>query len=248
MPALRRQSWRRYRFLAALVKVVAICAGLMALGLTSAYVAMEWVMEKDRVEVPRVGGLDSVAAGALVREAGLVPRVAAEEFSSRVPKGRVTSQRPPGGTRTKLGSEVRLFISRGSDQLEVPRLAGGTLPQAQRTLAEAGLTLGPVTQIHSDAHTRDAIIAQDPPAGAAATRGSLVKILQSLGPWEEIVTMPDLRGRDMVAALNLLRELQVEARVSFEQTVSRHGQVVAQDPPPGGKVKVGGLVTLTIGE
>jgi serine/threonine-protein kinase len=248
MPPLRRQPSRLRVLLVGLVKATAIGTGLLALAMTSGYVAMRWAMEKDRVEVPRVVDLDSVAASQLIREAGLTPRVVAEEFSDRIPKGRVTSQRPGRGTRAKLGSEVRLFLSRGSDQLEVPNVAGGTLPQAQRSLAEAGLALGPVTQIHSDVHTREAIIAQDPPAGAAATRGTPVRLLQSLGPWEEMVTVPDLRGREMVTALNLLRELQVETRVSFERSVSRQGHVVAQDPPPGGKVKVGGQVTISVGE
>lgn len=248
MPLLRGQPSRLYGFLVGLVRAAAICMGLVALALTTGYVAMQLVMEKDRLEVPRVVGLDSVAAGALIQEAGLIPRIVGEEFSDKIPKGRVTSQRPTRGTRARLGSEVRLFVSRGSDQLEVPNVAGSTLPQAQRSLAEAGLTLGPVTQIHSDLHARDAVIAQDPSAGAAATRGAAVRLLQSLGPWEEMVTMPDLYGREMVTALNLLRELQVEARVSFERLVSRQGHVVAQDPPPGVRVKVGGQVTISIGE
>ncbi len=248
MPPLRRQPTRLYAFLVGLVRAAAICMGLVALALTTGYVAMQLVMEKDRLEVPRVVGLDSVAAGALIQEAGLIPRIVGEEFSDKIPKGRVTSQRPTRGTRARLGSEVRLFVSRGSDQLEVPNVAGSTLPQAQRSLAEAGLTLGSVTQIHSDLHARDAIIAQDPSAGAAATRGAAVRLLQSLGPWEVMVTMPDLYGREMVTALNLLRELQVEARVSFERLVSRQGHVVAQDPPPGVRVKVGGQVTISIGD
>jgi serine/threonine-protein kinase len=237
-----------YRFTVSLVKAAAILAGLFALGLVSAYVAMQLVMEKDRVEVPRVVGVDSVAAGQLITEAGLTPRVVAEEFSDKVPKGHVATQRPSGGAWAKIGSEVRLFLSRGTDQLEVPNMAGGTLPQAQRSLAEAGLTLGNVTAIHSDAHARETIIAQDPPAGASAIRGTTVRLLQSLGPWEEMVTMPDLRGREMVTAVNLLRELQVEARVSFESSVSRQGQVIAQDPPPGARVKVGGQVRITVGD
>jgi serine/threonine-protein kinase len=189
-----------------------------------------------------------VAAGALIREASLTPRVVAEEFSQRVPKGHVISQRPARGTRVSLGSEVRLFLSRGTDQLEVPNVAGNTLPQAQRILAEAGLSLGSIMRIHSDAHAREAIIAQHPPPGSTATRGATVRLLQSLGPWEETVTMPDLRGREMVTALNLLKELQVEARISFIQSVSRQGAVVAQDPPPGAKVKVGAQVQITVGE
>lgn len=248
MPPLRRRPSRLRRFLAGLLKAAAVCAGLFALALVSGYVAMQWAMEKDRVEVPRVVGVDSIAASELIKEAGLTPRIVAEEFSAKVPKGRVTSQRPSRGTRAKLASEVRLILSRGSDQLEVPNVAGSTLPQTQRILAEAGLALGRITRIHSDAHAREAIIAQDPPARAAAIRGASVNLLQSLGPWEEMVTMPDFRGREMVTALNLLRELQVEARVSFAASASRQGVVVAQDPPPGGKVKVGSQVQITVGE
>jgi len=244
----RRAPSRLYRFTVDLVKGAAILTGLFALGLSSAYVAMQLAMEQDRVQVPRVVGVDSVAADQLVREVGLTPRVVAEEFSDKIPKGRVTTQRPSGGTRAKIGSEVRLFLSRGTDQLEVPNLAGMTLAQAQRSLAEAGLALGSITTIHSDAHARETIIAQDPPAGASATRGTTVRLLQSLGPWEEMVTMPDLRGREMVTAINLLRELQVEARVSFERSVSREGRVVAQDPPPGAQVKVGGQAMITVGD
>ena len=231
-----------------LVRGFAVCMGLLALAVLSGYVAMLWSMEEDRVEVPRAVGLDSVAAGALLKEAGLAPRVVAEEFSANIPKGHVSSQRPSGGARVKLGSEVRLILSRGTDQLSVPNLADITLPQANRILAETGLNLGQIATIHSDVHSRDMIIAQDPPVGAAATRGATVRILQSLGPWEELVTLPDLRGREMVVALNLLKELQIEARISFQQAASKEGHVVAQDPAPGASVKVGGQVQITIGE
>jgi len=244
----RRLPSTLYRFTLGLVKFIAILSGLIALGVVSAYVAMELVMERDRVEVPRVIGVDSIAAGQLIREVGLTPRVVAEEFSDKILKGRVTTQRPSGGTRAKVGSEIRLFLSRGTDQLEVPNLTGITLAQAQRGLAEAGLALGPITAIHSDVHARETIIAQDPPAGSSAIRGALVRLLESLGPWEETVTMPDLRGRETVTAINLLRELQVEVRVSFEKRVSKEGQVIAQDPPPGTLMKVGGQVLITVGD
>jgi serine/threonine-protein kinase len=248
MPNRYHQPSRLYRFTVGMVKSAAILMGLFSLGLTSAYVAMQIVMESDRVEVPRVVGLDSTAASELIKEAGLAPRVVAEEFSYKIPKRHVTTQRPSGGNRAKLGSEVRLFISRGTDQIEVPNVAGGTLVQAQRAFAEAGLILGPVTRIHSDAHAHDLIIAQDPPAGASAVRSTPVKLLLSLGPFEVMVTMPDVRGREMVTAINLLRELQLETRISFDRSASQQGHVIAQDPPPGARVKVGGQVQLTIGD
>jgi beta-lactam-binding protein with PASTA domain len=231
-----------------LLRAASICLGLVALAMFSGYVAMYLAMEEDRVPIPRTVGLDSVAASALIREAGLVPHVVGEEFSATIPKGHVTSQRPSRGTRLKVGSEVRLFVSRGSDQLEAPELAGVVLPQARRILAESGLTLGPITQIHSDAHARETVMAQDPPAGAPAVRGAIVRLLVSLGPLEELVTMPDLRGREMVVALNLLKELQVETRIGFAQAASREGHVIAQDPAPGVQVRIGTPVQITVGE
>ncbi len=249
MPApVRRSPPRILRVVTRLVKGLAILAGLATLGLASSYVAMDAVLEKNRVEVPRVVGLDSVAATTLLKETGLNPRVAAEEFSEQIPKGHVTRQRPSHGTRVEPASEVRLFVSRGTDRVEVPNVAGASLPQAQRSLAEAGLSLGHVTKVHSDLHPRDTIVAQDPSPGATTIRGAAVSLLQSVGPWEETTTMPDLVGRDTVTAMNLLRELQVEAQLSFETTISGKNHVVAQDPPAGRPVKVGDRVLLTIGE
>lgn len=231
-----------------LLKAMAVLAGLLALGVLSGYVAMHLSMEPDRVEIPRVVGVESLAASELLKEAGLTPRIIAEEFSSRIPKGHVTSQRPARGTRVKIGSEVRLILSRGSDQLAIPDVRGQELPQAQRALTEAGLMVSRIIPIHSDAHPRETVIGQEPAPGAPAVRGDRIVLLQSLGPLDNLVVVPDLRGREMVTALNLLKELQVEARVSFQQEASQQGHVVAQDPPPGGKVRVGGQVQLTVGE
>lgn len=238
----------RYGLLYRLVRAAAVCVALLALAALSGYIAMRSVMEEDRVEVPRAIGLDSVAAEALVKEAGLSPRVVAEEFSANIPKGRVAGQRPSRGTRLKLGSEVRLILSRGTDQLSAPDLAGLSASQAKRVLAEAGLVLGPETLIHSDVHPRETIIAQEPQAGAPLVRGDAVRLLESVGPLEDIVVVPDVRRRELVVAMNLLKELQLEARVSFLETVSREGRVVAQDPPPGAQIKVGGQVQLTVGD
>jgi len=231
-----------------LLRATAILAGLLALGVLSGYVAMHLSMEPDRVEVPRVVDVESLAAGELLKEVGLVPRIIAEEFSGHIARGRVASQRPPRGARVKIGSEVRLILSRGSDQLSVPDVRGLELAQAQRTLMEAGLTVGPVLRIHSDVHPHETVMGQEPAPGAPAVRGDRVVLLQSQGPLDNLVAVPDLRGREVVTALNLLKELQIEARVSFQQEASREGLVMEQDPPPGKMVRVGGQVQLTVGE
>lgn len=250
MTTVRRQTppSRLALALRRLLRATAVLAGLLALGLLSGYVAMHLSMEPDRVENPRIVGVESVAASELLKEVGLVPRIIAEEFSSRIAKGHVVSQRPAGGTRLKIGSEVRLILSRGSDHQAVPDVRGVELAQARRALMEVGLLVGPILQIHSDVHPRETVMGQEPAPGAPGVRGDRVVLLQSLGPLDNLVTVPDLRGREIVTALNLLKELQVEARVSFRQQASQEGLVVEQEPGPGGKVRVGGQVLLTVGE
>lgn len=247
-PRTRSRAAPRRGLLYRLVRALAILTGLVALGLVSAFVAMQWSLEPDRVEVVRVVGLESIAASQLLKEAGLAPKVVAEEFHSRIAKGGVISQQPPAGTRAKLGTEVRLIVSRGTDRITVPDVAGRTLPQAQRMLVEAGLSPGTVSQTHSDGYPRDQVIGQDPQPGADLIRGTTVHLLLSLGPYEGSLAMPDLLGRDVVSATNLLKELQVEAVLLFEQAPSREGKVVAQDPPPGERLAVGGKVRITVGE
>ncbi len=231
-----------------LVRGLALLVGIVALGLLSGYIAMRWSLEPNRVEVARVVGLESVAASELLKEGGLVPRVVAEDFHARIPKGHVVSQRPPGGTRAKIGSEVRLIVSRGTDQISVPNVAGQTLPQAQRTLSESGLSTGQVSRIRSDAHPRDQIIAQEPEPGTQVVRGTAVYLLQSLGPHEGTMTMPDLRGRELVSAVNLLKDLQLEAVVVFQAAPERQGRVVEQEPGPGERVSVGTKVRISVAE
>ena len=79
-----------YRF----IKACAIVFGLCALAALAGEAVMHWMLESDRIEVPRVIGLDSVAATTLLQEAGLQPKVVAEEFSEKIPKGSVTAERP----------------------------------------------------------------------------------------------------------------------------------------------------------
>jgi serine/threonine-protein kinase len=236
------------RFLYRLVRGLGIFFGIVALGLVSAYVAMLWSLEPDRVEVARVVGVESVAASEILKEGGLTPRVVAEDFHPRIPKGHVVSQKPPGGTRAKAGSEVRLIVSRGTDQITVPDVAGQTLPQAQRTLSESGLSTGSVSRTHSEAHARTQIIAQDPPPGVQAVRGTPIHLLQSLGPYEGVVTMPDVLGREHVSAVNLLNDLQLEVVVIFREATARQGRVVGQEPAAGERIPVGAKVRVTVAE
>lgn len=171
---------------------------LLAKGLTAALVLIAvavvsgaitvWLMtDKDKVQLPRVIGMDSTAAMELLREQGLQPKVSGREHNEEVPQDAVLFQRPASGSWVRKNSEVRLVVSQGSDAVALPNLSGLALPQAEQLLQRYGFTLGRVARVHSFERQSGEIIAQDPEAGAVIRRGSSVAVLLSLGQFD---TMP----------------------------------------------------------
>jgi serine/threonine-protein kinase len=165
----------------ALLKGLAISAGLILLALASGYVAMRLTLEPDRVELPSVIGLESAKALERLRERDLRPRIAGEQYADQ-PKGAIAAQYPAPGARVRRGSDVKLSVSRGPSELKVPSLVGLPLGRARRLLVDEGLQLGDIARVHSDLAARDEVIAQEPASGTEARRGATVHLLVSDGP------------------------------------------------------------------
>ena len=173
------------RLLRLLIRGVGAAVFLAVVALTTGYITMWLATEKDKVQLPRVIGMDATAAQELLRDQGFQPKVSGKEYSEEVPKDAVVSQRPASGSWLRRSTEVRLIVSRGSDAVALPNLAGLPLPEAQHLLQQQGLIVGRVARVHSPDHPKGAIIAQDPEAGTLTRRGNPVAVLLSLGQIEE---------------------------------------------------------------
>jgi len=181
------------RLVRVLVRGLAGALFLAVVAVATAYITMWLATDKNKVQLPRVIGMDSTTALELLRERGFQPKVSGREFNEDVPKDAVLSQRPASGSWVQKNSEIRLVVSRGSDAVALPSLAGLPFVQAQQLLQAHGLTVGRVAQVHSSQHPKGEVIAQDPEAGSFARRGSPVAVLLSLGQPEEplpILTPP----------------------------------------------------------
>ncbi len=229
------------------LKGVGVLLGMAGLAILAGYVAMNLALEKDKVQVPNVIGMDLKDAAALLREVGLQPRMLTEEYSRTIPRGGVITQAPPGGTRARKNKEVRLTVSRGTDEILAPSVTGGPLTRAQRTLAEHAMTVGLVARVHSGTIPAGEVIAQDPLPGFPAHRGSAMNLLVSLGREEPYYVMPSLVGSHASDALAFLKRLNLEARVSYEPHFGMEGFVLTQDPPPGTRIRAKEQVALTVG-
>jgi len=221
---------------------------LLAVAWVSAQVAMWLAREEGKVDLPRVVGLESVAAIELLKERGLVPKIVSEEYNDRVGRGRIAAQQPSGVMRLRPGAEVRLIMSRGSDTAAVPDLAGLPLQEAQQLLAERGLRAGSTTEVHVDHHPVGVVIAHDPPAGESVQRGTVVHVLVNGGGQEEVAAMPNLVGQPVRGALAKLQTMGVETRISFERAERLRDTILRQEPAAGGSLKRGQRAVLVVGQ
>src|SRR5690606_16378168 len=143
----------------------------------------------------------------------------------------VFDQDPPGASRADEGATVRIIVSSGVGQAEVPIVVGFTEQQARSLLENAGFgtQVEPVTD---DAAPEGPVLRPDPRGKSMADRGSTVKITISAG--EEQVAVPDVRGQTETTAANELgrRGFATQVRSESSETVGR-GLVIRTDPPAG---------------
>jgi serine/threonine-protein kinase len=112
---------------------------------------------------------------------GLVLDEQPPEPSDTVPVDRVIRTDPEPGTAVQEGDTVRVWVSSGTEQVNVPVLIGQTRAEAANTLTAAGLALGAVTEETSD-RPAGTVISSNPAAGWSVGKGSQVDLVLSLGP------------------------------------------------------------------
>ena len=128
-------------------------------------------------EVPPVIGASEQQARAIIETAGLTVGDVRQEPSNAVDKGAVAAADPPPGSRVRVPARVDLVVSSGRSDVHVPVLVGRPLADAQRMVAEAGLTLGDVTVDPRAVYLPNTVVLQDPGAGERVGGGSVVRLV-----------------------------------------------------------------------
>jgi eukaryotic-like serine/threonine-protein kinase len=237
-------NWRA-QFRKSLVYLVSIVAGFTLAYLVVAFVVFpSGVIPRD-VKVPNVTGLGFEEASQRLAQAGFKTEQGEQRFNNTAPKMTVLEQSPPPGSREGIGASVTLVVSGGQRMIAIPVVNGMTRIEAQVLLEKEGFDVGEVTESSSNA-PRGTVIATRPAGGSAASVPSTVSIVLSGGPAAQ--AMPDLMGRDIGGARQLLTQLGVRnVRVINDPggpgTV---GTVVGQTPVGGATIAPGTSVQLRV--
>jgi serine/threonine-protein kinase len=183
---------------------------------------------------------------------GTIPAVAnktvaqAHVFDDDVASGLVVGTEPEAGTEIRKFQPVALFVSKGPQLFELPKLVGMTLDEAKAELNRAEMALGSVGEKFDDGTAAGVILAQDPASGTPARHGTPVALTVSKGP--EPIPVPSVVGMDEDDAVRAIEAAGLKAVVAPGEVNDKKVPkgAVASQSPSNGTLTRGGTVTLTI--
>jgi serine/threonine-protein kinase len=228
-------------------KVIGVAvAAVLALGVIGffAYQVLSGPPAPQTVEVPAVANMSETDARNQIIAAGLRLGDSVRQESSVEQKDRVISTNPPAGTAVDERSVVSLVIGGGPANVNVPRLEGLTLAQAEAELLAAGLELGPQTQQPtSDPSLVNHVIESTPKAGQSAKGGDSVAVV--IGIQQTGVRVPDVSGRELDDAVGILQDAGLQPQ--RPDGADDNDTVSGTNPPAGQVVPEGEEVELLTG-
>ncbi len=216
-----------------------LIAGLIALLIAGGALAF-FLTRPEMVGVPDVTGQPETEATITLQDAGF--EVTAERVVNDIPEGEVIEQDPSAETEAERGSTVTITVSLGPGTVEVPRVAGLSVPDAKRALRDRGFE--PDVEKRSSASVpKGKVIGSDPSQGTSLEAGSIVTLIASTGVKTEVV--PNVLGLDRVTATSQLRKAGFVVNANPRNSDEPEDQVLEQDPSAGEEVEVGSEVTIT---
>src|SRR5437870_5022573 len=149
-------------------KIVVLVSALAGTYVLFAAASMRLALRAREVTVPDFTNRTANEATASASSLGLTLRL--DDVRRPDPKigaGRVLAQEPAAGSVARRPRSIRVWLSAGQRASTVPLLTGETERTAQLRLAQDGLSLTTVSEIHSNDYPSDVVVAQEPPAKAA---------------------------------------------------------------------------------
>ena len=162
--------------------------------------------------------------------------------------GIVVDQSPEADRQAKVGSTIKLTVSSGANEVQMPPLVNLTRQNAEQTLNGLGLNLNiQIDERKNDIYTEGYVIETDPASGTPLTEGQTVTLIVSLGPDVELVEVPTLVGEDVDEALKMIAKAGLQnGSIRNDESDLPKGTVTFQSVEGGQKVKKDTVINLRV--
>jgi serine/threonine-protein kinase len=191
-------------------------------------------------QVPAVTGLSVATAVTQLQNRGFKTGITSLPHPEQ--QGIVFAQNPAGGGSAKSGSTVQIQVSKGPATVLVPNAVGLDEATARTNIANAGFQVTAVKVFAQQ--PAGTVIAQSPPAGGRASKGSSIRINVSQGTG--LVIVPNVVGQTLGVAQTQLATAGVNGTVLSRVPSFQPVGIVVSQHPAGGNAPKGSNVELNV--
>lgn len=124
--------------------------------------------------VPKVAGEKKDSAVTMLENAGLKPEIV-EEHNDNIEAGIVIRQEPEANEEVAKDSNVKIFVSLGTDKIAVPSVVGKTEADAKTEIENAGLKVN-VKYEENSAKSNGVVLKQEAEAGSMVAKDTAITI------------------------------------------------------------------------
>ncbi|SHE27331.1 Stk1 family PASTA domain-containing Ser/Thr kinase [Alkalibacter saccharofermentans] len=200
----------------------------------------------NEVSVPSVEGMNILEAAEKLEEEGLKYEIERTESSATIPEDYIISQNPNPGTILKEGQTVKLVVSSGPREAEVPDVTGKFEVEGVQELENLNFTVKEISRQFNDDVEKDKIYDQNPRPGLMVKEGAEIIIYVSKG--KDTAVVEDFVGMSLEDARRAITALGLQVGEVREVVSDKHGQGIVenQDPKPNAEVAKNSVVSLTV--
>lgn len=168
-------------------------------------------------------------------------------YNETVDAGKIISQEPEANRKIDPGATITVTISRGNRTFALPNYVNSDARQAKIELDRFGVQCVEAAPEYNDEIENGFVIRTDPAAGTMLTEGDTVTITVSRGPEFVMVDMPDLKGKPLNTALELLDVAGLEwDEPVYTEADGEPDLVIYQSIAPGTQLEKGTRVSFQL--
>ncbi|MET7675683.1 Stk1 family PASTA domain-containing Ser/Thr kinase [Streptomyces seoulensis] len=160
----------------------------------------------------------------------------------------VLDQDPTGGKQVQKGSTITLTVAKAEEKVTIPDVKGKSCDEAKAALSDAGLTPTCNDQPVADPAQNGKVQGTNPEIGRQVKKGTPVSISVGKNDTPEQVQVPDVRGKTVAAAKQILTAAGFTSIQFAAGSDSSDAAIVTQQDPQGSQPvdnPAGTPVTLT---
>ena len=180
--------------------LMGLFAGILVLIVNAIFVS--YFESIPKIEVPAIYGNPVAAATAKLQAAGFRYKIAGYVSDDTVSPNSIVSTIPEPGRVVKKQRIIKLFVSKGGEDMLVPDLVERSLPSMQQSLTDKGFKVTVTEHTFSNKFPYGQVISQEPAPGLPAKKGDEIKVVVSNG-YPVSMTITDKNDKNVIARVSV---------------------------------------------